>query len=124
MCACVHAKWLQPYLTLCDHKDCSPLGSSAHGILQAKILEWVAMPSSRGSSRHRDGPMSPMAPALAGGFFTTEHHLRNPQTMMVMCKVSSVSSSGSVSLWLLGPFLELLFSFVHWGLGPTPERLQ
>ena len=55
MCACVHAKWLQLYLTLCDHKDCSPLGSSAHGILQAKILEWVAVPSSRGSSWRRDG---------------------------------------------------------------------
>ena len=37
-------------LTLCDHVDCSPPGSSVHGILQAKILEWVAMPSSRGSS--------------------------------------------------------------------------
>ena len=36
--------------TLCDPMDCSPPGSSAHGILQARILEWVAMPSSRGSS--------------------------------------------------------------------------
>ena len=34
--------------------DCSPPGSSAHGILQARILEWVAMPSSKGSSRPRD----------------------------------------------------------------------
>ena len=33
---------------LCDPMDCSPSGSSAHGILQARILEWVAMPSSRG----------------------------------------------------------------------------
>ena len=37
-------------LTLCDPMDCSPPGSSVHGILQARILEWVAMPSSRGSS--------------------------------------------------------------------------
>ena len=37
-------------LTLCDTMDCSPPGSSVHGILQARILEWVAMPSSRGSS--------------------------------------------------------------------------
>ena len=36
-------------LTLCDPMDCSPPGSSVHGILQARILEWVAMPSSRGS---------------------------------------------------------------------------
>ena len=38
-------------LTLCDPIDCSPPGSSGHGILQARILEWVAMPSSGGSSR-------------------------------------------------------------------------
>ena len=37
----------QPCPTLCDPMDCSPPGSSVHGILQARILEWVAMPSSR-----------------------------------------------------------------------------
>ena len=37
-------------LTLCGPMDCSPPGSSAHGILQARTLVWVAMPSSRGSS--------------------------------------------------------------------------
>ena len=36
--------------TLCDHVGWSPPGSSVHGILQARVLEWVAMPSSRGSS--------------------------------------------------------------------------
>ena len=40
--------------TLCDPMDCSPPGSSAHGILQARMLEWVAMSSSRGSSQLRD----------------------------------------------------------------------
>ena len=40
--------------TLCDPMDCSPLGSSIHGILQARILEWVAISFSRGSSRPRD----------------------------------------------------------------------
>ena len=42
---------LQSCLTLGDPMDCSPPGSSVHGILQARILEWVAMPSSRGSSQ-------------------------------------------------------------------------
>ena len=43
------------YLSLCDPMDCSlPPGSSAHGILQAGILQWVTTPSSRGSSRPRD----------------------------------------------------------------------
>ena len=48
--ACVHAKLLQSGLTLRDPLDCSPPGSSVHRILQARILEWVAVPSSRGSS--------------------------------------------------------------------------
>ena len=51
---CLHAKLLQWCPTLCDPVDCSPPGSSVHGILQARILEWVAMPSSRGSSQPRD----------------------------------------------------------------------
>ena len=37
-------------LTLCNPRDCSPLGSSVLGILQARILAWIAVPSSRGSS--------------------------------------------------------------------------
>ena len=40
--------------TLCDPMDCSPPGSSVHGILQARILEWIAISSSRGSSRPSD----------------------------------------------------------------------
>ena len=46
----MHAKSLQLCPTLCDPMDCSPPGASVYGILQARILEWVAMPSSRGSS--------------------------------------------------------------------------
>ena len=44
----------QSCLTLCDPMDCSPPGSSVHGILQARILEWVAISFSRGSSQPRD----------------------------------------------------------------------
>ena len=51
---CVHVKSLRLCLTLCDPMDCSPPDFSVHGILQAGILEWGAMPSSRGSSRPRD----------------------------------------------------------------------
>ena len=46
----LYAKLLQSCLTLCEPLDCSPPGFSVYGILQARILEWVAMPSSRGSS--------------------------------------------------------------------------
>ena len=53
--------------TLWDLIDCSPLGSSAHGILWARILVWVAIPSSRGSSWPRDWTR---VSCIAGKFFT------------------------------------------------------
>ena len=62
------AQSLQSRLTLRDPMDWSPLGSSVHGVLQARILEWVIMPSSRGSSRPRKICIS----CIAGRFFTTE----------------------------------------------------
>ena len=51
---CMRAKLLQLCPTFCDPMDCSPPGSSVRGILQARILEWVVMPFSRGSSQPRD----------------------------------------------------------------------
>ena len=57
----------QSYLTLWDPINCGPPGSSVHGILQARILEWVAMPFSRGSSQPRDRTHFS---CIAGGFFT------------------------------------------------------
>ena len=51
--------------------DCSPPGSSVHGISQARILQWVAMPSSRGSFRPRDWTYISYVSCIAGGFFTT-----------------------------------------------------
>ena len=71
---CVRAKSCQLCPTLCNPMDCSPPGSSVHGILQARILEWVAMPSSRGSSQPGTEPKSLNSLALAGGFFTTSRH--------------------------------------------------
>ena len=50
----------QSCLTLCDPMDCSPPGSSVRGILQERILEWVTMPSSRGSSWPRDSNLCPL----------------------------------------------------------------
>ena len=53
------------------------------GILQARILEWVAMPSSRGSSRPGMEPGSLTSPALAGGFFITNATWEAPVTGLV-----------------------------------------
>ena len=62
----------QSCLTLCDLMDCSPPVFSVHGILQTRILEWVAIPFSKGSSRPRNGTFtSYMSPAWTSGFFTT-----------------------------------------------------
>ena len=52
---------------VCDSVDYNPPGSPVHGILQVKILEWVAIFCSRGSSQPRDLT----SPALAGGLFTS-----------------------------------------------------
>ena len=54
LCMCMRAKSLQSFPTLCNPMDYSLSGSSVHGILQVRILEWVVMPSSRGSSQPRD----------------------------------------------------------------------
>ena len=54
--------------TLCNSMNCSPPGSSVHEILQARILEWVAIPFSRGSSQHRN---QTWISCIAGRFFTS-----------------------------------------------------
>ena len=57
----------QSCLTLWDPVYCSPPGSSVHGILQARILEWVVMPSSGGSAQPRD---QTQVSCIAGGSYT------------------------------------------------------
>ena len=58
----VKVKVIQLCLTLCD-----PMNYTVHGILQARILEWVAFPFSRGSSQFRD---QTQVSHIADGFFT------------------------------------------------------
>ena len=65
-------KWkceLLSHLWLCDAMYCSPPGSSVHGILQARILEWVAISLSRASSRPG---IEPGSPALQAGSLVSE----------------------------------------------------
>ena len=58
--------------TLYDPMDCSLPGSSVHGIFPARILEWVAMPSSRESAQPRNQTHIPCVSCISGRFFTTE----------------------------------------------------
>ena len=59
----------QSHLTLCDPMDCSLPGSSVHRISQARILEWVAISYSTGSSQLE---IKPVSSAVTDGFFITE----------------------------------------------------
>ena len=63
---CMYVLVTQSCLTTSDPMDCSPPGSSVHGILQAGILEWVAIPFSRGSSQPGDRTQ---ISCIAGRFF-------------------------------------------------------
>ena len=56
--------------TLCDPMHCSPPGSSVYGIVQSRILDWIAIPFSRGSSWPRDRTCISWASCMVGGFFT------------------------------------------------------
>ena len=67
--------------------DCSLPGSSVHGILQARILEWVAIPFSRGLSRHKD---QTRVSCIAGRFFTKSHE-GNPISRLLYARVLTLS---------------------------------
>ena len=76
--AAAAAASLQSCLTLCDPIDRSPPGSAIPGILQARILEWVAMPSSRGSSLPRDQTHVSYVSCIGRWVLYHQHHLGVP----------------------------------------------
>ena len=98
--------------------DCSLSGSTVHGILHARILEWVAMPSSKGSSQLRVWTcVSYIYPALASGFFITST-TREAQNIHSTPKRSHVLVSLSSSIACLGfpvhhQLLKLAQTHVH-----------
>ena len=98
----MRAQFLQSCLTLYHPMDCSPPGRSVHGILQARILEWVTLLSSRGSSWWRDRTGISCS---AGGFFITEpsgkplldkymlaNHLTSLYFSFIICKMRMLLS--------------------------------
>ena len=78
--------------------DCSPPGSSVHGVLQARILKWVAMPSSRRSSRLGIEPTSPVAPALQEYSLLLSHWGR-PQNFSGIFLIFKMKSYSWVFHW-------------------------
>ena len=92
---CMRAQSHQPCLTLCDPMGCSPPGFSAHGIAQARILEWVAMPSSRGSSWPKDRTCICLCLLHCSQFLYPLSHLGSPS----MSEVISVPYLFSYTTW-------------------------
>ena len=70
VCVCVCVLVAQSCQTLCNSMDCSSPGSSVHGTFQARMLEQVAISSSRGPSQPRDGTLVSCISCIAGRFFT------------------------------------------------------
>ena len=88
----MRARSLQSCLTLCDPMVYSPPGSSVHRILQARILEWIAMPSSRGYSRARGWTRVSCVPCIGRWVLDHSCHLASPLPVVV---------SSNVGPWIL-----------------------
>ena len=90
--SCVGAQSLQSCWTLCDPMDCSPPGSSVHGIFPAGILEWVAIPYSKTSSWPKDRIH---VSCIAGRYFTSEPPGKPNWSLFSTCKLVDGSLPGS-----------------------------
>ena len=87
--ACLSA---QSCLTFCDPTDCSPPGPSVHGILQGRILEWVSISSSRGSSWPRDGIRVSGVSCIGRQFLYQLPHLGSP--FLIKETIKEISENG------------------------------
>ena len=111
-------------LTLCNPMEWSPPGSSVHGILQARILEWITMPSSRGSSQPRDGNPCLLHLLHWQADFFPQCHLGSPKAFL-----SSIKASAFVPSWVEfpGTSSRLGLLLCPWGLHgafETPDHLH
>ena len=102
-------------LTLCDPRDCSPPGFSVHEILQARILEWVAIPFSRGSSWSKDWTL---ISCITGRFFTI--WVTGKPRICLQCGKSGFDlwvEKGSIPVFLPGEFhgQRSLAGYSPWG---------
>ena len=105
--------------------DCSPPGSSVHGISQARILEWAVISFSRGSSLPRDWTWVSCAFCIAGRFFTTES-LRKPILIRIGYKrclqKMKIMASGPITSWEIdGETVETVSDFIFSGSKITAD---
>ena len=120
-----YAQLLQSCPALCDSMDSSPPGSSVHDILQARMLEWVIMPYSRGSSRPRYQTWVSCISCIASGSFSSEPLGKAPSlyhpTWLVLCLRLPESCLGSGN-----PKSKLLMmqsSISHWA-SPVAQTVK
>ena len=132
LCACICVESLQLCQTLYEALGSTLPGSSVHGTLQARILEWVAMTSSRGSSWPRDQTHISISPALAGRFFTTS----TTGGALVLCSYVKIWHKYCLELYLEpeeGLNLALIFILanmffswqsIHWRIRASTSALM
>ena len=131
MYTCVHAQSLQSCPTLWDPMDHSPPGSSVHGVFQARILEWVAIPTCRRSSPPRDRTHVSCISCTEGRFFTTELPGKLPNYNRISTKTSHVSwpwsvRESNVSLWFIPTSIwsSVIWTILlHLHLSPIPTTV-
>ena len=107
---CIFVELLSRIWLFCNPMDCSPPGSSVHGISQARILEWAAVSLSRGSSWPRDWTR---VSCLANRFFTTEPP---GKPHFLSCTFKKVFSLDDVSKWKIILDFSSVFKFNIWKL--------
>ena len=101
---CIHAKSILSHPTLCNPMDYNLPGSSVQGILQARILEWVAMSSSRGSSQPRDQINLPLCLLLwQVGSLQLEPQVLSKIISIFTDQTTYVQILNCLSLWVLRP---------------------
>ena len=111
--------------TLFDPMDRSPPGSSVHGILQASILEWIAISSSKGSSWPRDQTHTSCISCIAGGFFTPRALREAPLVVLQPLSCLTVydpvgcSMPGSSVLYCLLEFAQIHVCWVSDAIQPS-----
>ena len=88
--------------TLCDPMDCSPPGSSVHGILQARILEWVARPFARGSFWPRGSIHVSYISCIGKRVYYHEWHLGSPRKFL---EEEIKAQTGSLTFYFFTSFL-------------------
>ena len=110
----------QSYLTLCDPMDCSPPGSSVHGILQGRIMEWLAIPFSRRSPQPRNQTwVSHIAGRFVNIWATREAHghVHTPifkrDNHKILLNSTEPSAQCFVAAWIGGVFVESGYAYMY-----------